>query len=189
MARTTAHHGLPHWLIAGITAAAAIAVISVGSFLSTRCHADSCNNEAVIGDYCPSHVCLHSGCESQRSRLSSRGYCFYHDNKADENEQKAESEALANAHLDLSVSSVRLDKGSSSYTVAKGTLTNNGSRTYQFVQVKGAFKDSRGEVVDTDWTYACGSEGLAPGESTTFQLSVPKQYGIESCSVSILDYD
>lgn len=34
-----------------------------------------------------------------------------------------------------------------------------------------------------------GSEGLAPGETKSYRLSVPKDYTIRSCTVSILDYD
>ena len=75
----------------------------------------------------------------------------------------------------------------SSYTVCTGTVTNNGEKTYDYVQVKGSFKDSSGTVLDTDWTYAVGSEGLAPEESTTFRLSVPKNNNIKDCSVSIMD--
>ena len=44
-------------------------------------------------------------------------------------------------------------------------------------------------MVDTDWTYVVGSEGLAPGETKSYHLSVPKDYTIRSCTVSILDYD
>ena len=68
-----------------------------------------------------------------------------------------------------------------------GTVTNKGIRTYDFVEIKGIFKDSYGNVVDTDWTYAVGSEGLAPGESKTFNMSVPKDYSITDCTISIID--
>ncbi len=75
----------------------------------------------------------------------------------------------------------------SSYTVCIGTVTNNGKKTYDYVQIKGAFKDSSGTVLDTDWTYAVGSEGLAPGESTTFRMSVPKNINIKDCKITIMD--
>ena len=77
----------------------------------------------------------------------------------------------------------------SSYTVCTGKVTNNGKKTYTFVEVKGAFKNSSGTVLDTDWTYAVGSEGLAPGESASFRLSVDKDRSISKCSVTLLDYD
>ncbi len=88
---------------------------------------------------------------------------------------------------DLDISDVYVSSNSL-YTICEGRVTNSGSRTYKFVQVKGAFKNSSGTVLDTDWTYAVGSEGLAPGESSTFRLSVDKDYSISSCSVSLLDY-
>lgn len=85
----------------------------------------------------------------------------------------------------LSVSDVKVSSNSS-YTICTGTVTNNGSNSYSYVEVKGSFKDSSGTTVDTDWTYAVGSEGLSPGESSTFRMSVPKNSEIESCSVSIM---
>lgn len=77
----------------------------------------------------------------------------------------------------------------SSYVICTGSVKNTGNKTYKFVEVKGAFKDSAGNVIDTDWGYAAGSEGLAPGESSTFRLSVDKNSKILSCSVSLLDFD
>ena len=77
----------------------------------------------------------------------------------------------------------------SSYTICTGSVKNTGTKTYEFIKVKGAFKDSNGEVVDTDWAYAAGAEGLAPGEASTFRLSVTKNSNIASCSVSLLEYE
>ena len=68
-------------------------------------------------------------------------------------------------------------------------MTNNGKKTYRFVTIKGSFENSSGTVVDTDSTYAVGSEGLAPGESKSFRMSVRKDTTIEDCSISITDYD
>lgn len=87
----------------------------------------------------------------------------------------------------LSVSNVKVTSNSS-YTVCTGTLTNNGKKTYKFVQVKGAFQDSTGKVIDTDSTYAVGSEGLAPGESTTFRMSIKKNYKATKCNVTVYSY-
>ena len=88
--------------------------------------------------------------------------------------------------MKINISSVT---NNSSYTVCTGTVKNTGKKTYRYVEVKGSFKDSSNNVVDTDWTYAAGSEGLAPGESSSFRLSVPKNVSIKSCSVSLLDYE
>ena len=88
--------------------------------------------------------------------------------------------------LKITVDGVTSNSG---YTICTGSVKNNGTKTYKYIQVKGSFKDYSGNVVDTDWTYAAGSEGLAPGESTTFRLSVTKNSNITSCSVSLLNYD
>lgn len=74
----------------------------------------------------------------------------------------------------------------SSYTVCTGTIKNTGTSTVSFVKIKGAFTDYSGNVVDTDWTYAVGSEGLAPGESTSFRMSVPKDSSIKTCKISFI---
>lgn len=98
------------------------------------------------------------------------------------------SSSYESAYSALKFSNLKISSNSS-YTICTGTITNNGKKTYKFVQIKGAFKNSSGTVIDTDSTYAVGSEGLAPGESKTFRMSVDKDYSISSCSVSIYDYD
>ena len=119
-------------------------------------------------------MCLAAGCTNPRTAGSS--YCYAH------------QAPTYSAIVDLDIGPVDLSTNSS-YTIATGTVTNNGSHTYTFVKVKGTFEDSSGTVVDTDWTYVVGSEGLAPGETKSYRLSVPKDYTICSCTVSILDYD
>ena len=90
-----------------------------------------------------------------------------------------------NSVLKITVDSVSHDSG---YTICTGSVKNTGNKTYTYIEVKGSFKNSAGNVIDTDWTYAAGSEGLGPNESTTFRLSVPKDLDIKSCSVSLLDF-
>lgn len=141
---------------------------------NTRCAYSGCSNKAEYGRYCARHVCLAAGCTNPRTAGSS--YCYAH------------QAPTYSAIVDLDIGPVDLSTNSS-YTIATGTVTNNGSHTYTFVKVKGTFEDSSGTVVDTDWTYVVGSEGLAPGETKSYRLSVPKDYTIRSCTVSILDYD
>lgn len=86
----------------------------------------------------------------------------------------------------IKISNLQLTDNSS-YEVCTGSVTNNGKKTYSYVKVKGAFKDSNGNVLDTDWTYAVGSEGLSPGESKTFRLSVPRNSSISKITVTLID--
>lgn len=88
----------------------------------------------------------------------------------------------------LKFSNIELENNSS-YTVCTGSITNRGTQTYYFVKIKGSFTDYSGTVIDTDWTYAVGSEGLAPGETKTFRMSVEKDHDIRKCNIKIIDYD
>lgn len=94
----------------------------------------------------------------------------------------------ASSNLEITVYRTEHD---GNYFVCHGKVTNNSStKTYRYVKVKGSFKNEYEDVVDTDWTYAVGSEGLEPGESSTFRLSVNNVTGIIcSCDVKLLDFD
>ena len=87
----------------------------------------------------------------------------------------------------MKIDNVKVESNSS-YTICTGRVTNNGSYTIYYVQVRGAFKNYSGTTLDTDWTYAVGSEGLRPGESTTFRMSVHKNSSIYKCDVTFI-YD
>lgn len=70
-----------------------------------------------------------------------------------------------------------------------GTVTNNTSYTVKFVKVKVSMKDADGKVIDTETTYACGDEGLKPGESTKFDCYIKKDSKTKSFSAEIYEYD
>lgn len=80
------------------------------------------------------------------------------------------------------------DESNSSYTVFVGTLENKSDKTHYFIKVKGEFKDDQGNTIDTDWTYACGDEGLRPGESTKFKLSVDRDERITNMRCYTYDF-
>ena len=117
---------------------------------------------------------------------SYNSYNSYNDDDDEYDDDDFNSYESGYSVLDITIDRVYNDYN---YTICTGSVKNTGSKTYKYVEVKGAFKDSNGEVIDTDWTYAAGSEGLEPGESSTFRLSVTKNNAIASCSVSILDFN
>ena len=86
--------------------------------------------------------------------------------------------------LIIEIDKVYTDYG---YCKCKGSVKNNGTKSYNYVKIKGSFKDKDGNVLDTDWTYVVGSEGLAPSETKTFEISVPSNSKIDSCSVSLIN--
>lgn len=89
---------------------------------------------------------------------------------------------------ELKISHVTLSSNSSN-TIAEGTITKNSNQTVSFVKIKGSFENSSGTVVNTNRTYAVGSEGLAPGKSCKWRMSIKNDYLIKDCNVSILDFD
>jgi len=171
-------------VLAGVPLAVAAVVIIIIAAASGNCDYGSCKNKAVAGsDYCFDHKCAITGCDSPVYSYSN--YCFSHYLLYDDDASSSNDYVYSSQ---LKISNVRV-YSSSNYTYAEGTITNTSDTTVSFVEIKGAFENSYGTVVDTDWTYAVGSEGLAPGESCKWKLSVDKDYSIVDCSISILDFD
>lgn len=171
--------------VIALIAAAIIVLIVALLFNSGRCDASGCNNKAVSGmSYCYNHKCAVTSCDSKRYSYSN--YCYSHYLLYDDDAESAYSPKVYS--YELKISNVKLSSNSS-YTIAEGTITNNSDQTVSYVKIKGSFKNNSGTVLDTDWTYAVGSEGLAPGESCTWRMSIKKNSSVKECSVSILDFD
>ena len=166
-------------VIAAVILAGGIAILTMGG----RCKWSGCNNKAAPGSsYCYSHKCVVSNCKNKRGLYSN--YCYEH-SYYDEDEADNTSYVASQ----LRISDIKLNTYGSSYIRATGTITNNSSYTVKYVKIKGSFESSLGDVVDTAWTYAVDSAGLAPGETCKWEMSVKKDYKISNCSVSILDLD
>ncbi|MBS6644459.1 MAG: FxLYD domain-containing protein [Clostridiaceae bacterium] len=122
------------------------------------------------------------------NKYESGGYWSDSQSNSSSSSYNYSSYSYISGYTDLDINSLYWDNNSS-YNVYTGKVTNNGNKTYYFVTVKGSFKDSSGKVLDTDSSYAVGAEGLEPGESSSFRLSVDYDSRIKECSVSILDFD
>lgn len=64
----------------------------------------------------------------------------------------------------------------SDYAYYYGTVRNKGSVTHSFIKVTVTLYDEYGNVVNTDYGYAVGDEGLAPGEAKQFDIMVANNY-------------
>ena len=169
---------LPVAAVAVSVVLAALLIVFTG-----RCKAEGCSNRKASGsDYCYYHKCDAPGC--RKERMSYSNYCYEHYSMYDDDAQ--EEEPVYSWELQISDVKVYSEY---SFTYAEGTLTNNSDATVKYVKVKGSFKSRLGTVIDTDWTYAVGGEGLAPGESCKWKMTVTKDLSIEDCDVTILDYD
>lgn len=182
-----AKKGIPAWLkkpYLWIALAVLIAVIVIVSVSGGHCEYGNCKNKPVSGsDYCYSHKCAITSCT--RSSYTYSNYCYSHHLLYDDD---ATSNSTYVPSYKLRISNVKV-YSSSGYTYAEGTITNNSDTTVSYVKIKGSFENSYGTTVDTDWTYAVGSEGLAPGETCKWKLSVDKDSTIKDCEISILDFD
>lgn len=175
--KTTA--GQRRWIVGILVVAAVFLGYSV--IKANQCKVEGCTNSVVKGfDYCSEHKCSISDCGSLASTGS---MCTRHYNQM--MDYLIESSVSAR---DLKISGVSVKTNSVS-TVAEGKITNNSNVTVQFVQIRGVFKDRSGNILDTDWTYAVGSEGLAPGETKKWSMYVDKNYSIKSCTAEVYDYD
>lgn len=165
--------------LAAVFVVGVIVIIFLAGY-SGKCQYPDCHNKAVSGSrYCYSHKCAISYCDNMRKYGSN--YCYTHSKSYDDDDSE-------NDYSDLSISGVEVTSSSTySYKYADGIITNNGNHTVTFVKIKGAFTNSSGKVIDTDWTYAVGSEGLAPGESCKWHLSVSYDSSITKCRVTIID--
>ena len=154
----------------------------IGYFWCIRCKAGLCILPSGFQrEYCKAHTCERSGCKNKKA--ADGKYCYTHSPVLSSGLTYT-PEVAENA---LRFSNIAITHNSS-YTVCTGTITNNGRKTYSFVEVKGKFKDSSEKIIDTNWTYAVGSEELAPGESATFKILVAKNPNIVECALEILDY-
>ncbi len=73
--------------------------------------------------------------------------------------------------LYMKVSNVKVTHNGN-YAYISGTITNTGTYQIKYVKVRAQCKDYRGNVIDTDWTYAVDSSWLNPGESKKFEMMV-----------------
>jgi len=74
------------------------------------------------------------------------------------------------------------------YAYVTGSVKNTGRKRYEYVRVRAVLKDASGSIIDTDWTYAVGSEGLRPNEEKKFEMMIrDEDREIESVSVSLME--
>ena len=175
--------GSRRWIYIGAGAAGILLLIVLVLF-SGKCKSSGCRNRKAPGsNFCYNHKCDVPDC--RKERLASSNYCYEHYLKYDLEDDDSTSGAYS---WELKISDVKV-YSEYSFTFAEGSLTNNSSSTVKYVKLKGSFKSRLGTVIDTDWTYVVGSEGLAPGETCKWKMSVAKDYDITDCDVTILDND
>ncbi|HUN24597.1 MAG TPA: FxLYD domain-containing protein [Anaerolineales bacterium] len=97
-------------------------------------------------------------------------------------QQEEENEALS--HLSLKVTDCYHEYN---YAHVEGTVTNNGDSTVKFVKIMGEIRSQNGTILDTDWTYLVGDEGIRPGATKSFDIMIPHNSQMSKCYADIMD--
>ena len=78
---------------------------------------------------------------------------------------------------------------SSNYLTVYGSVKNFTKSTYQFVTIKVVFYDSSDNIIDSDYTYAVGAEGISPGASAQWELMYNKsRVSPQRWTMEVMDY-
>ena len=148
-----------------------IVLVSIIYYSSTRCAKDDCyRTKMSSGRYCSYHQTVIDNFSS---------YSSYYDNYSNKTYKSISNLKITDVYVHTN----------STTTYCTGKITNYGNDTFKFVQVKGAFKDRNGNVIETGNSYAVGSEGLSAGESTSFSIYCDHNSYAVDCDVNIYDYD
>lgn len=132
-----------------------------------------------------STICAQPGCT--KSRATGSIYCIDHEKGQTSSSSSSSSSFRYPSASDLQISNVSVQTNSV-VTYCTGTIKNNGKLAFEFVRVKGSFKDGAGNVIETGSSYAVGSEGLSPGESTSFRIQCARNPKVKSCDVEVYDF-
>ncbi len=132
--------------------------------------------------------------KTDNSDLIDDAYTVEETREIREKESESKKESEADKSTVINSGSVKVKSGSlnsesliDNYHIT-GTVTNTTIYTVTFVKVKVSLTDSNGNVIDTCSTYAVGSEGLAPGESSQFEVYMNKNSDAKKFSASVYDY-
>lgn len=74
-------------------------------------------------------------------------------------------------------------------TTLSGTVINCSKSTYISIELEGTFLDSRGTVLATDRTVLAEKEGLKPGDTIPFSMTVNENSQITSYDITVLSFD
>ncbi|WP_066174676.1 FxLYD domain-containing protein [Bacillus marinisedimentorum] len=74
------------------------------------------------------------------------------------------------------------------YVYVEGYVKNPTGIKYSYIKVQATYTDASGNIIDTDWTYAVGSEGLSPNSRKSFDIMTPYNESISNCSYKIIDF-
>lgn len=108
---------------------------------------------------------------------------------------KSEIEVSNSGSLNASVSTYKtleltIDDASTSYgyITVEGSISNPTNNAYSYVELKVKILDKNGKVIDTENTYAVGSETLSPGDTKKWDAMLKADDRADNVEVEIINY-
>ena len=77
---------------------------------------------------------------------------------------------------------------SSGYITVEGSISNPTNNAYSYVELKVKILDTNGKVIDTENTYAVGSETLSPGDTKKWDAMFKADDRADNVEVEIVNY-
>ena len=83
-----------------------------------------------------------------------------------------------------------IDDASTSYgyITVEGSISNPTNNAYSYVELKVKILDTNGKVIDTENTYAVGSETLSPGDTKKWDAMLKADDRADNVEVEIINY-
>lgn len=75
-------------------------------------------------------------------------------------------------------------KGDGNYMTVRGKITNGSTAPADYVKVEARYFDKKGNLIDTDWTYAISGHPLQPGDVKSFEVMTQKAKGVSTVSLN-----
>ena len=108
---------------------------------------------------------------------------------------KSEIEVSNSSSSNASVSTYKtleltIDDASTSYgyITVEGSISNPTNNAYSYVELKVKILDTNGKVIDTENTYAVGSETLSPGDTKKWDAMLKADDRADNVEVEIINY-
>lgn len=115
-------------------------------------------------------------------------YSYYDENKVLQTKDMSSpvnSSTENSKLLTLEDTSCKKDNG---YIYASGYIKNNSSRTFSYIKIQTDFTDLQKNIIDTNYTYAVGSEGLGANSRKSYEVMNKDSEAITNCYYKIIDY-
>lgn len=102
-----------------------------------------------------------------------------------ENDSNSSDDISTYKALELTIDDATTSYG---YITVEGSISNPTNNAYSYVELKVKILDVNGNVIDTENTYAVGSESLSPGDTKKWDAMLKADDRADNVEVEIVNY-